>query len=193
MIEPGFKRAPSINNTPLGKLISLNKQLEIIHERILKIQFDEKPTAADKDALQLFNDEINAYKNLYEKLINLQDKSELLIREENKDEERNSKAIKMLDLTLKLTTQTLGNLQLTREERLKKSAHFASKIHAELSKQNYQFIDHHRDEFWHFLYSICSISIFGTNTRSRIVKLEQAYNDFSRLSKIIIKNENMDF
>ncbi len=192
VIDYGFKRIPSITNTPLGKLISLNKQLEMIYERILKIQFDEKPKTTDKEILQQFNNEINAYKNLYEKLVNLQDKSELLIREENKDEERSIKANKMLDLTISLSIQTLGNLQLTREERLKKSAHFASKIHAELSKQNYQFIDHHRDEFWQFLYSICSISIFGTNTRSRIVKLEQAYSDFSKLSMVIIKNENMD-
>jgi|GEM_PF-5998079 hypothetical protein len=191
--EPPIQQAlPDTEDDPHLKLETINTIMSSISQRLLTIQRTEKPDNSDLRKVQFYNAELIAYKLLRENLLILQKKSEELADEPDKTTQRIDKVNKTLSLIITVFNQTNQFLELNHEDRLANAAAFSQHIHTQLADVNNHFLDNHNSDFWKGVYSICSISVFGTDTRKKMTTFGEACDNLARTAVNIRRaNENI--
>lgn len=158
-------------NDPINILKQVSVSLGKIYQRILVIKAIDNQT----------REQLNTYQILYQNLMDFSKKSDLMSNEENKTPGRKIKSDQLLELTLALCLQTQAFFQLDRDERKKNAVSISQTIHKEINN-NSDEIDKHCNKASKIAYSVCKISLFATDSRKKLTKID---NTFDKISKIL--------
>lgn len=171
--EPPVTKVTSLPTSPVvtvpltaqQSLTKLNNVLEVIQARIRDIEQDTPKTASH-------------YAKFYAALVAMRKKALDLHYEDNKTQERFTKATKTLGLTLVIAEKTSYFLDKTAEERKTSKLTYARDLHELLNDEdNCDYIDAHYNYFLRLLASyshLFGLSFFNTDTRNKCNRFEQA-------------------